>query len=140
MTSMDTATSASAFKAGSDELGVFAQLSVDPNVFSETAIFKTAYWYTDQYYLYFARDSSTRHLYVEFRLKEGEDVEVLKAACGEFANKLLDFQLRESVVAQTAAVRDTLIKKAFFEAKSALPRSSASNESLLPTSTAPVAE
>ncbi len=130
---MDTATSASAFKAGSDELGVFAQVSVDPNVFSDTAIFKTAYWFTDQYYLYFARDSDTQRLHVEFRLKQTKDgPEKLKAACGEFWNKLLDYQLREKVLAQTAGVRDTLVRKAFFEAKAALPTPVASNESMLP--------
>src|SRR5205814_1880568 len=97
-------------------------VSVDPNVFSDTAIFKTAYWFTDQYYLYFACDSDTQRLHVEFRLKQTkDDPEKLKAACGEFWNKLLDYQLREKVLAQTAAVRDTLVRKAFFEAKAALP-------------------
>ena len=133
---MEAATSASAFKAGSDELGVFAQVSVDPNVFSDTAIFKTAYWFTDQYYIYFARDSAAQRLHVEFRLKQGEDPEKLKAACGEFWNKVLDYQLREKVLAETASVRDTLLKKAFFEAKAPLPSPAACNESMLPAASA----
>ena len=133
MTPIEAATSASAFRAGSDELGVYAQVSVDPNVFSDTAIFKTAYWFTDQYYIYFARDTDTHRFHVEFRLKQTkDDPEKLKAACGEFCNKLLDYQLRETVLVQTAAVRETLVRKAFFEAKATLPTPATSNEAMLP--------
>ena len=132
MTPTDTAKSASAFKAGADELGVFAQVSVDPKVFSDTAIFKTAYWLTDQYYVYFSRDNGTAGLLVEFRLKQGADLERLKTACGDFWNRLLDYQLREKILTETANVRDTLVRKAFFEAKAPLPAPVATNESLLP--------
>ena len=129
---MDSATGASAFRAGADELGVFASTSVDPKVFSYTAIFKTAYWFTDQYYVYFSEDRNTGLLNVELRLKQGDDAERLKAACGEFWNKLLDYQVRETVLAQTSSIRDTLVKKAFFEAKAPLPPMAVSDESALP--------
>lgn len=125
-------TSASAFCYGSDDLGVFAQVSVDPAVFSEAAILKTAYWFTDHYYLFLAKNTGTGLLDVEFRLKQGDDKEKLKAACGEFWNALLDQEVRQKVLSETTAVRDALIKKAFFEARLAVPASVTSNESRQP--------
>lgn len=129
---MAEAASASAFKSGSDELGVFARVSVDPKVFSETAILKTAYWFTDQHYLFLAKNADTGFIDVEFRLKQGDSLDKLKAACGEFWNNVLDQEVRQKVLGETSAVRDTLIKKAFFEAGAALPNGTVSNESSLP--------
>src|SRR5262245_59724304 len=106
---MDSATSAAVFEAGSDELGVFAQMGLDPKVFSETAILRTAYWFTDQYYVYFARSSTTGLLNVELRPKQGQDAEPLKGACGEFWNRLLDSEVRQRVLAETSGIRDTLV-------------------------------
>ncbi len=129
---MNDAASASAYFSGSDELGVYARVSVDPKVFSETAILKTAYWFTDQYYLYLANNSDTGLLDVEFRLKQGDSVDMLKAACGEFWNGMLDQAVRQRVLEETASLRDTLLKKAFFEAKAPLPQQAVSDESHLP--------
>ena len=129
---MDAAQSASAFLCGSDELGVFAQASVDSTVFSETAIFKTAYWFTDLYYLFLAKNRITGMLDVEFRPKKGDDLEELKVACGEFWNKLLDHEVRQKVLSETAVVRDVLIKKAFFDARAPVPAAVVSDESRRP--------
>lgn len=129
---MTEAASASAFFSGSDELGVFARVSVDPNVFSEVAILKTAYWFTEQHYLFLVKNKGTGLLDVEFRLKQGDSVERLKTACGEFWNYLLDQEVRQKVLLETAPLRDTLLKKAFLEAKTPLPRGIASEESHLP--------
>lgn len=126
------AASASAFFTDSDELGVFARVSVDPNVFSEVAILKTAYWFTDQYYLFLAKNKSSGLLEVEFRLKQGDSLDQLKTACGEFWNNLLDQEVRQKVLLETAPLRDTLLKKAFLEAKSPLPPGIISDESHLP--------
>jgi His-Xaa-Ser system protein HxsD len=129
---MADAPSASAFESGSDSLGVYVRVSVDPKVFSETAILKTAYWFTDQYYLFLANNRATELLDVEFRLKQGDDIGKLKAACGEFWNGMLDQAVRQRVLEETAPVRDTLLKKAFFEAKLPLPAAIASNETHVP--------
>jgi len=130
---MSGAPSASAFESGSDSLGVYVRVTVDPKVFSETAILKTAYWFTDQYYLYLANNRATGLLDVEFRLKQGDDIGKLKAACGEFWNGMLDQAVRQQVLQETAPVRDTLLKKAFFEAKLPVPAGVVSNETHLPT-------
>ena len=126
------AASASAFFRGSDELGVFARVSVDPNVFSEVAILKTAYWFTDEYYLFLAKNKGNGLIDVEFRLKQGDSLDQLKTACGEFWNNLLDQEVRRKVLLETAPLRDTLLKKAFLEAKAPLPPGIASDESHLP--------
>ena len=126
--------SASNFSAGSDELGVYVRVSVDPNVYGQTAVFKTAYWFTDQYYLFLAKNRDSGLLDVEFRLKQGDAIEKLKAACGEFWNNLLDQAVRQRVLEETSGVRDTLLKKAFFEAKAALPTDTVSNEAHMPQS------
>ena len=65
---------------------------------------------------------------VEFRLKEGESTDRLKAACGEFWNNLLDQEIRQKVLIETEGIRDTLIKKAFFDARAPLPESIISDE------------
>ncbi len=111
----------SGFVSGSDELGPFVRVDVDSALFSETAILKTAYWFTDSYYLFIAKNRASGLLGVELRPKDGVPIERLSAACGEFWNQLLDYEVRQKVFAETSAVRDTLIKKAFFEAKPSPP-------------------
>lgn len=120
-----------AFHTGSDALGVYARASVDPKVYGETAILKTAYWFTDQHYLFLAVDKNSGLFNVEFRLKQGDSVEKLKEACAEFCNSLLDQALRQRVLEETSAVRDSLLRKAFFEAKTPLPKGTISNEAHL---------
>src|ERR1017187_2084708 len=126
------ARSASGFFSGTDELGIFARVSVDPNVFSEVAILKTAYWFTDQHYLFLAKNNGTGLIEVEFRLKQGDSLDQLKTACGEFWNNLLDQEVRQKVLLETAPLRDTLLKNAFLEAKAPLPSGITSEESHLP--------
>jgi len=126
--------STTAFRSGSDEFGVYAQASVDPVIFSETAILKTAYWFTDQYYLFLSKNKNTGLLDVEFRLKQGDDLDKLKVACGEFWNSLLDQEVRQKVITETSVVRDELIKKAFFDARAPKPIGVVSDESHLPIS------
>ena len=129
---MTAVTSASGFRCGSDELGVFAQSSVDPSVFSETAILKTAYWFTDRYYIFLTKNIGTGLLDVEFRLKQGEDAEQLKKACGEFWNYLLDQEVRQKVLLETSEVRDALIKKSFMDARTPPPPATICDESYRP--------
>lgn len=124
--------SASAFFTESDELGVYARISIDPNVFSEIAILKAAYWFTDHYYLFLAKNKVSCLMEVEFRLKKGDSLAELKIACGEFWNNLLDQEVRQKVLLETGTLRDTLIKKAFFEAKAPIPSGVSSEESHLP--------
>ena len=124
------------FSSGQDDLGIYIRFSVDTDVHTKAAIFKTAYWFTDQYYLFISRIDDTNLFQVEARPKDTEtSLQTLKAACGEFHNYLIDQEVRQQVIRETAVVRDTLVKKAFFEARSPLPANTVSSESHLPAGT-----
>jgi His-Xaa-Ser system protein HxsD len=125
----DQGKSLSEFVVGEDGLGVYAKVCVDPNIYCLTAILKTAYWFTDQCYLFLANHPPL--IEVEFRLKQGGTTDALKKLCGEFLNNLLDQAVRQKVLEETSVVRDTLVKKAFFEAKAALSKDVVSDETHL---------
>jgi len=99
---------------GTDSLGVYAWLCVDPVVFPQIAILKTAYWCTDRYYAYLARTADGK-IRVELRHKTAGTADELTTACREFCNHLLDQTVRHAVLQETAAVRDALVRKAFFD-------------------------
>lgn len=119
------------FHAGTDSLGAYATANVDTEVYGETVLLKTAYWFTDQYYLFLTADKNNNSINVEFRLKQGDSVEKLKEACAEFCNSLLDQSVRQRVLEETSAIRDSLIRKAFFEGKAPNPKEVISDETHL---------
>lgn len=124
------------FLHGHDDLGVYIRFDVDGEVYSDTAILKTAYWFTDHYYLFIVQRQKDKQYQIEIRPK-GEEVtfDILKKAYGDFHNYLLDQELRQKVIQETAAVRNILIEKAFFEAKAQLPETTASVEAHIPSQT-----
>jgi His-Xaa-Ser system protein HxsD len=126
----DQGKSLSEFLVDKDELGVYARVCVDPSLYSLTAILKTAYWFTDQCYLYLVNRPPL--VEVEFRLKQDDSEDALKKFCGQFLNNLLDQAVRQKVLEETSSVRDTLLKKAFFDAKLSLNHGVVSDESHLP--------
>jgi His-Xaa-Ser system protein HxsD len=124
------------FSSGEDEFGTYVRFHVDTHVFSEAAVFKTAYWFTEHYYVFISRKQDNDELSVEIRPKSAEcPLQELITACGEFSNYLLDQEVRQTVIQETSEIRDTLIKKAFFEAKAPLPKEALSSETHLPTPT-----
>jgi His-Xaa-Ser system protein HxsD len=102
-----------------DDLGAAATLAVDLGVYTLEAVLKTAYWHTDRFFLYLHRDDcAPQRVLVEMRGKDGAPGrDVLVAACGEFANALLDQTVRQRVLAETRDVRDALLRKAFGEGR-----------------------
>lgn len=44
--------STSTFSYGDDKLGTYIRFSVDGNIYSDIAILKTAYWFTEHHYLF----------------------------------------------------------------------------------------
>lgn len=96
-----------------DVLGDLATVSVDPTVYSETAIFKAAYWLTDRFYLFVDKSPSGAWC-IEVRNKPGSSAD-LKHACAEFCNSLIDFRLRDIVNRETLGIREALVKRAFAE-------------------------
>jgi His-Xaa-Ser system protein HxsD len=106
-----------ALRWATDELGVYACVSVDPAVYTKVAILKTAYWFTDKFYVYLSNGADGRIL-VELRSKVTGTKEELLSACREFCNSVLDHSVRQHVIRETSGVRDSLVRKAFFEARS----------------------
>lgn len=102
-----------------DVLGDFAVVNVDRSVYSDTAVFKTAYWFTDRFYVFLDR-GDRGCLRIELRSKAPLERSALQAALAEFCNAALDNRVREQVLKETSGVREALVLKAFSEG---VPRS-----------------
>lgn len=106
-----------------DELGASATIFVDLSVHPLTAVMKSAYWFTDRYFLYIRKDegSVNEKILIELRDKDiSTNPETLAMACAEFSNTLIDQTVRQYVLTETREVRDALVRKAFSEGKNHL--------------------
>jgi His-Xaa-Ser system protein HxsD len=102
----------------SDGLGTSATLLVDLSVYSLTAVLKTAYWFTDRFYLYLhMSQGAATQVNVEIRGKDSNGNGGLIEACQEFGNALIDQAIRQQVLVETCEVRDALVRKAFAEGR-----------------------
>lgn len=107
-----------------DAFGDSARVQIDRQLYGDTAIFKTTYWFTDRYYVFLESTSDT-HLTVELRPKVSAQPTDIQSACAEFCNSLVDFRVRGMVLEETSAVRDALVTKAFLEG---VPKPRAEND------------
>jgi His-Xaa-Ser system protein HxsD len=98
----------------SDDLGEYAQVSINREVYKDTTIFKAAYWLTDRYYVFLDVSSDGRML-VEFRPKGSSSPVAIKQVAAEFCNHLIDFRLRDIVFTESGSIREALVTKAFSE-------------------------
>jgi len=87
-------------------------LLVDQGVYSREALLRTCYWFTDRCYVFITRPDSG-HYAVNLTQKSGAPV--LETVAGEFANALLDWQVRLDIQRETAALRELIVAKAFAE-------------------------
>ncbi len=118
----------------SDNLGVYVAVSIDTAIFRRVAVMKTAYWYTDQCYVFVAKGDAPDSLKIELRAKEPAETDFLESLARAFCNRLLDQQVREMIAIETGEIRDALVKKAFFEGSKHLdPTILQSNESAVPS-------
>jgi His-Xaa-Ser system protein HxsD len=86
---------------------------VNSSIYSREAVLKAAYWFTDRCHILVGASESGA-LDVQIRLKK--DGDSLEEIAGEFANSLLDHQLRQEISAETEPVRALIVAKAFAEA------------------------
>jgi His-Xaa-Ser system protein HxsD len=86
-------------------------LSIDESLYHRTAVLRACYWFTDRCYLFVAR-TAPGALEVHIRPKSGTSAEDLDAVAGEFANALLDYELRRLIDEQTGTIRELLVAKA----------------------------
>ena len=121
-------------RANSDELGTFALLEVDTSIYSQVAILRTAYWFTENFFLFLSPGPSEGTVYIELRSKGNPNDISLEKSLWEFCNSLLDHQVRQDVIQETGGIRDVIIRKAFSEGhKHADPNNLDSDESNIPT-------
>jgi His-Xaa-Ser system protein HxsD len=87
-------------------------VEVDLTVYSLHAVFRACYKYTDRLYVFLAR-SSKQCLIVTLHPKVPEQ-EIAQVA-GEFANELVDQQLRGDLTLEAAPLREMIVAQAFAE-------------------------
>lgn len=96
-----------------DALGSYAKVVIDRRIYGDTPIFKTAYWFTDRFYV-FLGPADEHSLTVELRRKSSEPVD-LASACGAFCNALIDYRVRDIINGETKGIREAIVTKAFME-------------------------
>ena len=100
---------------GSDDVGPYATIEIDRRVYTDAAIFKTAYWLCDRCYLFLDAPADDNRMVVEMRPKSTEDANSLSAMLAEFCNALVDNRVRDIVLKETSPIREALVTKAFLE-------------------------
>jgi len=87
-------------------------IAIDLSIYSLSAVMRACHTFTDRYTI-LLRDRTDHAVTVEFTSRNRE------FACdpsGEFANALLDAQLRETIASETRVIRELLVAEAFCEA------------------------
>jgi His-Xaa-Ser system protein HxsD len=88
-------------------------LRVDRAVYTDDAIFRACYSFTDRCYLFLERHGSDQ-LTIRFGARHrGSD---LRAIAGEFGNELLNQRLRQDLAKQTYELRHLIVARAFADA------------------------
>jgi His-Xaa-Ser system protein HxsD len=87
-------------------------LVVDLGVFSKEATLRACYKFTDRAYVFLARGDGTE-LIVTLRAKSRE--QSLSPLAGDFANELVDQQLRQDLEIESGQVRNLIVAQAFAE-------------------------
>jgi His-Xaa-Ser system protein HxsD len=97
---------------------VDAAFTVDERVYSVNALLRTAYWFTDRAYVFISKPGPNTlrvHLKIKPPSLESPQLRAVTDLAGEFANSLLDHQLREEIEERTGKIRELLVAKALAE-------------------------
>lgn len=86
---------------------------VDEELYALDAVYGASYLFIDRAYVFLARPADKK-VRVRLRPKEATTPEALEALAGEFANELLNSQLRFRLGRSTATIREQYMQKAFF--------------------------
>jgi His-Xaa-Ser system protein HxsD len=98
------------FDVQNDEL----VLRVDRQVYSDEAIFRTCYIFTDRCYLFLDRDGSD-HISIRFRRRQANGD--LRRVVDEFGNELINQRLRIDLARDTRDIRQLIVSRAFADAE-----------------------
>jgi len=88
------------------------EVELDGSFFSNDAILKACYWYSKQFSFELKSLANGKTL-VTLEPKDG--VLAKESTAGDFIASVADFTLRERIEKKTAAIRETLLAKAFAE-------------------------
>ena len=102
-----------------DDLGECLRLQISTRVFPLDVVQRTAYWYTDDYYLFLDMTSDGNTIFLEFRNKREGKADGLDEVIKGFCNDLIDQVVRKQVKLETKEIEDIIVKRAFSEALSA---------------------
>ena len=95
------------FQVGSDY-----RIPVDPAIYTLPALFRACYWLTDRCYVLITQEADRFQLHLSCKPNTETPLEQI---AGEFANSLLDHQLRVELETETRGVRELIVAKAFAE-------------------------
>jgi radical SAM pair-associated protein len=87
--------------------------SINTEIYPLDVIMKTAYNYTDGFYIFFDYEKDG---FIEVKLKHKEDCDVpkLEAVVGEFYNELLNQKIRLDIQKSTSNIRQLILGRALY--------------------------
>ena len=96
----------------SSEAGL--QICVNLKLYTPTSLFRVCYLFTDRCYLFLEPNKAQDEVTVHFsrRLPNAD----LAGIVGEFANELINQQVREDIARETRSIRELIVAQAFAEA------------------------
>ena len=86
---------------------------IDEELYAIDAIYSACYLFIDRAYVFLARPADKK-VRVRLRTKDETTPDALEALAGEFANELLNSQLRFRLGRATAGLREQYMARAFF--------------------------
>lgn len=90
------------------------KIVVNTAIYPVEVLFRTCYTFTDRCYLFLEPDEEKNCVYIHISGKElSADV---GAVAGEFANELINQELRRQIAAETRSIRELIVTQAFAEA------------------------
>jgi His-Xaa-Ser system protein HxsD len=102
-----------------DEKRTTAILRIDPRVYSKAAVMRTCYWLTGDLHCRLTEEGENLIVTVSLRLAaptlDQPRVKGIDEWISDFFDSLIDSQLRIEIQAETAAIRELIIAKAFAE-------------------------
>ena len=87
---------------------------IDEELYAMDAIYGSSYLFIDRCYVFLSRPRDKK-VRVRLRSKGPAAADELEALAGEFANELLNSQLRFRLARSTAGIREQYMSKAFFD-------------------------
>lgn len=93
-------------------MGSAIGLEVATRIFSRTAILRACYSFSRRYYVFVSEGKAADLWNVFLKPKENTPLE---AIAGDFANELVDQQLRISILKETGAIRELIVAHALAE-------------------------